>query len=440
MRHSCVVVGAGPSGLVTAWKLKQLGIKATVLEASPWVGGRTRSVNIDGATLNTGAAFFASFYSETLHLCREVGIELVRPYIHPGRAGSLRQMATADATLPYSPGTIKGFLGFPLVPLSAKIKFLALLARLTVGQRLHISDPESLVALDEGDASTWARHVVGDAAYHYFVRPAIEPFFYMGAEEVSTAVAKALLRHAVSWSLWTPRQGMGSFCVALSKLVDCRVNSRVNRIESAGSSLRVHYGSERIDADAVVLAIPAPAIAQFDAPLLDEDRRELSEIRFESNVAVFLGYSSRLKLKSPSVMAGGTGRHALVGITALSQAGVPGLIPSGKEVVVVLTMGWRGRELIGRSEDHVVDELVKEAKALGVDLPKPDWSFVCARREATVIPEPGYFRRIVAFAARRRSGIHYAGDWLTGSSTVEGAVRSGNKAARHVLEDLKSRS
>lgn len=439
MRHGCVVVGAGPAGLVTAWRLKQLGIKATVLEAAPWVGGRTRSVSIDGATLNTGAAFFASFYSETLRLCREVGVELVRPYIHPGRAGNLRQMATTDATLPYSPGTIRGFFGFPLVPLSAKIKFLALLARLTIGPQSHIADPESLVALDEGDASTWARRVVGDDAYNYFVRPAIEPFFYMGAEEVSTAVAKALLRHAVSWSLWTPRQGMGSFCATLSELVDCRVNCPVDRIESAGSGLRLHYGSENIDADAVVLALPAPSIARFDAPLVGEDRRDLSAIRFESNVALFLGYSSSLNLKSPSVMAGGAGRHRLVGITALSQAGVPGLIPSGKEVVVVLTMGRRGRELIGQSEDEVVDELVKDAKALGVYLPKPDWSFVYARQEATVIPEPGYFHRIVAFAARRRSGIHYAGDWLTGSSTVEGAVRSGNKAAGYVLEDLKSR-
>jgi protoporphyrinogen/coproporphyrinogen III oxidase len=64
----CVVIGAGMAGLSAAWRLERLGISTRVLEAESFVGGRTRSVTIEGCRINTGAAFFTSFYDETLAL------------------------------------------------------------------------------------------------------------------------------------------------------------------------------------------------------------------------------------------------------------------------------------------------------------------------------------------------------------------------------------
>jgi monoamine oxidase len=52
-----VIVGAGVSGLTTAWLLRQQGITATVLEARDRVGGRTRSFAADTVHGDLGAAW-----------------------------------------------------------------------------------------------------------------------------------------------------------------------------------------------------------------------------------------------------------------------------------------------------------------------------------------------------------------------------------------------
>jgi phytoene dehydrogenase-like protein len=55
--HDVVVVGAGPAGLALAYELRDLDIDVQVLEADGDIGGRTRSVQLAGAAVNTGAMF-----------------------------------------------------------------------------------------------------------------------------------------------------------------------------------------------------------------------------------------------------------------------------------------------------------------------------------------------------------------------------------------------
>ena len=56
-----IVIGAGPAGLACASRLVDLGMKPTVLEASPFVGGMARSVELWGHTVDLGPhRFFSS--------------------------------------------------------------------------------------------------------------------------------------------------------------------------------------------------------------------------------------------------------------------------------------------------------------------------------------------------------------------------------------------
>jgi renalase len=56
--RSCVVVGAGLSGLAAARKLEDAGVRITVLEKESKVGGRMRTDLLDGGVFDHGAQFF----------------------------------------------------------------------------------------------------------------------------------------------------------------------------------------------------------------------------------------------------------------------------------------------------------------------------------------------------------------------------------------------
>lgn len=69
-----VIVGAGAAGICTAWYLKQAGFsRVKVLEKSPRLGGKCRSITVDGQSFDLGANYITSAYTRVRELAAHVG-------------------------------------------------------------------------------------------------------------------------------------------------------------------------------------------------------------------------------------------------------------------------------------------------------------------------------------------------------------------------------
>lgn len=72
----CIIIGAGLSGLATAYLLKKQGIQATVIEAQPRYGGRIKTIySPDGQTpMEMGATWFGSQHQYLIPFLEELGV------------------------------------------------------------------------------------------------------------------------------------------------------------------------------------------------------------------------------------------------------------------------------------------------------------------------------------------------------------------------------
>jgi monoamine oxidase len=75
-----VIVGAGVSGLTTAYVLERQGLEIQVLESRTRLGGRTYSIDSHGAKLDLGAAWIWPHHRNISRLINELGIQTFPQY------------------------------------------------------------------------------------------------------------------------------------------------------------------------------------------------------------------------------------------------------------------------------------------------------------------------------------------------------------------------
>ncbi|HQR49499.1 MAG TPA: FAD-dependent oxidoreductase [Steroidobacteraceae bacterium] len=69
-----LIVGAGAAGICTAWYLKLAGFRhVKVFEKSPRLGGKCRSLTVDGQSFDLGANYVTSAYARVRELAAHVG-------------------------------------------------------------------------------------------------------------------------------------------------------------------------------------------------------------------------------------------------------------------------------------------------------------------------------------------------------------------------------
>jgi squalene-associated FAD-dependent desaturase len=399
------VVGGGLAGLAAALDLVDAGHDVTVYEARPTLGGAVQTLPARAGDPepppDNGQHIALGCFTEYLAFLDRIG----EGGSYARRPLELRVVASDGHVSTITP-TLRALLAYDHLPLAERLRLLWVLRRIP----RHIPHPEF-------DAETFGSYLrrLGatqlqiDRFWEVFIRPALN----LRTDEVAAApavftVMRALLGRREDSDLILPSRPLGAMHGEAAR----------RALEVSGATVRTNARIESLtdlDADGIVLAVPAPEAAQ----LLDEPPPPLEDSPI---VSIHL-LIDRPLLRFPFAALLGSDAHWVFDRGALT-----GVQPNGGQYLTVVSsavpelMELRGRELVERIAEQVTSRLGR-AELL--------WSRVSREPRATVALRPNA-AAARATAVMERRDVVLAGAWTdTGwPVTMEGAVRSGRMAAR----------
>lgn len=418
---STVIIGAGVSGLFAGRKLQAAGEDVVVLEATEYLGGRTRGDREAlqyGAVADLGASWLDRGQDRLLSFCLENGIKL-------------------DSQVAL----------FPKGPAGRYSAASILLGNLVVGGRklgeaeresLAMEVEEALVAAPPGFGETvvaWGRRVgLSPAAFQAYTmqtgfnpvqRPEVTPTWHVHPGDIGRLC-------------WLLDGSTDVIAQRAAEGLDVRYEQPVRVISRAGGGVRVLTDTDEFSADDVIVtaSVHATRCIGFD-PVLPEWKLEaLLGSPMTQGGKIVGQYQDGQKIwdaAGPSVLTD-------------TSAAMFWLKRTAQDTVTVLgTMPDRGDGLLDDQDAAlaVLDQQV--AAAAGFEPTRiggivQNWTRQEFFGGVVSSQSGGAVRRTVIAAAV--GAIHFAGEatsarWAT---AMEGAARSGERAADEVLQKRSSRS
>jgi oxygen-dependent protoporphyrinogen oxidase len=298
--RDAVVVGGGIAGLVAARGIAATGRDVLLLEASPQVGGKLRSAEVAGLTVDVGAEAMLARRPEGLALAVEVGAEVV----HPTAATSAVWSRGALRAMPRS------LMGVPLD--LDQLAASGVLSPEGMDRARHELDTPVGDDVSVGDLVA-AR--LGDELVDRLVEPLLGGVYAGHAHRLSAAAAvPQLLAMARRGSLLEQAAAIppstapvfASLPGGMGRLPGLVVDGggfevrrsatvRALRRTSRGWALTVGPTTrpETIEADAVVLATPASPAARLLGEVLPDASAELAAIETASVAVVTLAFRAQ---------------------------------------------------------------------------------------------------------------------------------------------------
>ncbi|MGH4032265.1 protoporphyrinogen oxidase [Actinomycetota bacterium Odt1-20B] len=306
-RPHVVVIGGGIAGLAAAHRLLGTGARVTVLEASGRLGGKLHAGEIEGVRVDLGAESMLARRPEAVALAREAGL-----------ADRLQAPATATAAIwtrgalrPMPKGHVMGVPG-DAAALSGVLSDEGL-HRIERDRDLPPTEVGDDVAVGEYVAARLGREVVdrlvepllggvyaGDA-YRISMRSAVPQLFEAarthdslteGVREIQARAAKNQQTGPVFMGI---EGGVGQLPLAVAESLRARgaeilLNCQAHGLRKVEEGWEVYVEDWDLEADAVVLAVPAPHAAR----LLEHDvpgaAAELRSVEYASMALMTLAF------------------------------------------------------------------------------------------------------------------------------------------------------
>jgi protoporphyrinogen/coproporphyrinogen III oxidase len=465
MTPRIVVIGAGLSGLTTAYSLHKKAreqgrtVDVTVLEASSRTGGNLVTEHHDDLLIDGGADGWVAAKPEGAALCREAGlgdalIETIAANrrVYVAHHGSLVRMP--EGVVLGLPTKIRPVLRSPLISPLGKLRMLA-----------DFCMPRTKILSDDISLGELVEQRLGRETVAALVEPLLAGIYAGDAWKLSAkstfpklleiartdrsmlraAKTAAPARHGgtvVASAFLSLKNGMGSLPDALVALLPpntVRLNTVVEKVHRSENNtwMVVLRDGTALVADHVVIGLPAHAAAKLVRETSQVLGGALSEIPYTSAATVFFGYTRR-DIAHPLDATGFVvpkreGMRLLAGTWVSSKW--PGRA-SEKTFLMRGFLGGLGREDGLKRDDR---ELVAEAR---IDLERlmktraePFFTRVFRFTQTSPLPAVGHTKRVAMIRKQLSStqGLHCIGSAYDGVG-IPDSIRLATATAVRILE------
>lgn len=453
MDTDVVVIGAGLSGLVTAFRLTRAGLKVEVLEAAARPGGVIGSQRRGGALFERGPNSGLDTTPLINDMLRDLGIQDQR--IEASEASSRRYVLRGGrlVAMPTSPGAM---VSTPLFSLGAKLRLfaepfigkaqaereesIAQFVRRRLGSEfldyaiepfvagIYAGDPERLSV-----PAAFPRLHALEQRYGSLIKGAI-----LGARERKRSAEKAK-NMAPSFSF---RDGMQSLTDALARAIgSVQCNVRVTSVDHGDGGFVVTGERQgqafALSARAVVLSVPAYAAAPLVRSLDANASQALGEIPY-APVAVLASAYRREDVTHPldgfGFLAPVKERPAVLG-SLFSSTMFEGRAPADMVLLTTFIGGLRNPAMAAAPEAELAAAVQKEMARLIGARAEPLWNEVTRWERAIPQYTLGHLQRIAAVEGAERAvpGLYFCANYRGGVS-ISDCVKSGHATATRVAD------
>ena len=448
-----LVVGAGISGLSTAFPLVRAGLRVAVLEASPRVGGAMETWTEGLWRFELGPNTVLDGEDSVRSLIREAGLEPERIAASPT---ARRRYLWTRGSLHALPSGPVGLLGTRLFSAGAKVR---VLREPWVGRRLK----DSRDGQDQTDESVadFIRRRLGREILERAAGPFVSGVWAGDPERLSarwalpklvelerehgSLIRGALARRGQSrrgqlrGKMISFRQGLERLPLALAQAIgDVRTGVACRRLVREEKGFVAETGAGPVRAARVVLAVPADAAARLLDGATGGRSRAFAEIPYAPVAVVSTGWR-RADVGHP---LGGFGFLAprgeglrVLGCLFPSEI-FPDRAPDGHVALTAFLGGRTDPEVVDWDDGRIAGLAEEELRrALGLrGAPRVR----VVRRWPRAIPQyelgHGRFVELAARLEAEMPGLHFGGNFLRGIS-VPDCVRNAAILAERLLAD-----
>lgn len=408
-----LIIGAGLAGLACARRLTNAGFTCTVLEASDGIGGRVRTDRIEGFQLDRGFQVFLAGYPEAREMLDYPALELM-----PFHAGALirRDGRFHVMSDPFRrPQDLPQMLLSPIGSLADKVRMLRM-RRDALQQRLcsAVRDPA------QPTRDVLQTYDFSDAMVRHFFRPFLSGVFLESELNTPCWIFEVVWAAFCRGVTALPRDGMGAIAQQLTATLPpeaIRLKQAVQRIQ--GSNVVLESG-ESLTADVLVVATDDATAAR----LRGEDK-PITPAR--GSVTLYFDASAAPQ-RGPWLILNGDDDEAVRTVCVLSEA-APSYAPPGRALISVTAT-----EQINLHGN--ISQAVRRHLQSWFGSQVNEWRHLRTDRIQRALPpldalSPGNRTTSPRLAAGR---LYLCGDYRE-SGTLDGALRSGRRAAEAILDD-----